>query len=105
MTIGDYIKSKLALWSVEYSDALIALELSRLNLTASETITGETNLDLFFYNVIPDILLRPTQVREGDLSITFDAESLRSYYKAIAAKLGRADLLANNSIKDISNRW
>lgn len=105
MTIGDYIKEKLSLWSVEYSSDMIDLELSKLGLSSLETITGETNLDLFFYNVIPDILLMPKSVSEGGYSISYDAAGMKAYYSMVAKRLGLNDQFGNNQIIDITNRW
>ena len=105
MTIGEYIKEKFSLWSVELSDGLIALELSRLNLTSSVTISGETNLDLFFYNVIPDIISMPSSISEGGFSISYDKNALLKYYSMISKKLGKPDLLSDNTITDITSKW
>lgn len=105
MTIGDYIKEKLSIWSVEYSDALIQLELSKLNLQASETITGEVNLDLFFYNVIPDILFGPGSVSEGGYSISYDKAGMLAYYAHLSQKLEKPNILSQTTIKDASNKW
>lgn len=105
MTIGDYIKEKLSIWSVEYSDGIVELELSKLQLNPSETITGETNLDLFFYNVIPDLLSRPSSVSEGGFSVSYDKKAMISYYQMLAKKLGKNDYFAQNTITDITNQW
>lgn len=108
MTIGEYIKEKLSTWSVSYSDAMIALELSRVNLTASDSVTEEINFDSFFYNVIPDLLSAPSSVSEGGYSVSFSAEdkkAILAYYSMIAKRLGKPNLLSANTITDISNRW
>ncbi|ASK29730.1 hypothetical protein CEY12_06250 [Chryseobacterium sp. T16E-39] len=105
MTIGDYIKEKLSTWSVEFSDDLIALELSRLNLVSSDTITGETNLDKFFYTIIPDLISMPSSISEGGFSIGYDKPSLLKYYSMLARKLGLPDLLSENTITDITSKW
>lgn len=105
MTIGDYIKEKLSTWSVEFSDELIALELSRLNLVASDTITGETNLDKFFYIIIPDLISMPSNISEGGFTIGYDKAALLKYYSMLARKLGLPDLISENTITDITSRW
>lgn len=106
MIIRDYIKAKFSLWSVELSDEQIDLEIVRLGLDPSETITEEINLDLFFYTIIPDILLTPTNVSEGGFSISFDKSALLKYYSMLAKKLRKQDLLSEKStIKDITNQW
>ncbi len=105
MTIREYIKEKTSLWSVELSDGIIAAELARLELLPSEIITGETNLDQFFYNVIPDIILLPKSVSEGGFSISYDKDAINAYYKILATRLGLPNLLAKDTITDITNRW
>lgn len=104
MTIGEYIKEKTSLWSVELSDAYLTLELSKLELDASELISAETNLDKFFYNVIPDIILMPKSVSEGGYSIS-RGEGIELYYNMLCKKLGLPNLLAKDTIADITNRW
>ena len=84
MTVGEYIKEKVSLWSVELSDELIALELERIGLDSSVDITGETKIDLFFYNVIPDILAMPNNISEGGFSISYDKDALLKYYSLVS---------------------
>lgn len=105
MTIGEYIQEKFSLWSVEYSDGMVAAELARVNLNPSETITNEINLDNFFYNVIPDIINMPSSISEGGYSISYDKATLLKYYSMVARKLGKPDLLSENSITDITSKW
>lgn len=105
MNIGDYIKEKLSIWSVSLSDELIQIELAKVNLDSSEAITGESNTDEFFYNVIPYILSTPKSVSEGGYSVSYDKDAMLMYFKMIASKLGKRDFLNSNTITDISNRW
>lgn len=105
MTIGEYIREKFYLWSVELSDAFISLELSRIELNTSDTITSETNTDELFYNVIPEIISSPNSISEGGYSIAYDKEALLKYYSMLAKKLGKTDLLSENTITDITSKW
>lgn len=105
MTIGDYIKEKFSNWSVSYSDAMIEVELARLGLSASDSITSEINTDKFFYNVIPDLLLIPKSVSEGGYSISYDKEAMTIFYKVLAKRLALPNNLSANTITDITNRW
>lgn len=105
MTIGEYIKEKFSLWAVTLSGDLMGVELSRLNLSSSDEITQEINLDRFFYNVIPDILLMPKSVSEGGYSISYDASAMKAYYSMVAKRLGLNDQFGGNQIIDITNRW
>lgn len=108
MTNGEYIKEKLSMWSVSYSDAMIELELARTGVVACDTITGESNFDLFFYNVIPGLLSAPSSISEGGYSVSFSAEdkkAISAYYSLMAKQLGKPNLLSENTITDITNRW
>lgn len=105
MTVGEYIKEQLSAWSVSFSDAFVEIELARLGMSASETITGESNTDLFFYNVIPTILSTPKSVSEGGYSISYDKEAMTIFYKVLSKRLGLPNNLSANTITDITNRW
>lgn len=105
MTIGEYIQDKFSNWSVEYSDGMVAAELARVNLVPSDTITNDINLDTFFYNVIPDIISMPSSISEGGYSISYDKTALLKYYSMLARKLGKPDLLSDNTITDITSKW
>lgn len=105
MTIGNYIKEKLSIWSVELSDDLIALELSKVGLKSSDTITAEINTDNFFYSVIPDIISMPNNVSEGGYSISWDKPSLLKYYSMVSKRLGKPNVLSDNTITDITSKW
>ncbi|MEE3723990.1 DUF6706 family protein [Riemerella anatipestifer] len=107
MTIGEYIKEKLNLWSVSHSDALISAELSKLDLQMESEYNNETasKLDLFFYNLLPEMLLLPNSISEGGYSISFDKKAVEDYYQMLCNKLGKPNLLPKPIIKDISNQW
>ena len=106
MNIGDYIKEKLAIWSVDLSMDRINAELTKINLSSSDEVRADTNLDLFFYNVIPDIMMQPSSISEGGYSVSFDKDVIRSYYNFLCGKLGKPNMLEqNNNIKDITSRW
>ena len=104
MTIGNYIKAKFNLWSVELSDDFISLELSRVNLRFEEDMTATSNVDEFYYNVIPDLLLMPSSVSEGGFSISYDKEAMKNFYSMIATKLGKPNVLSG-TIKNITHKW
>lgn len=105
MTIGDYIKEKLSLWSVELSDELISLELARVELSSSDTVTNEINFDNFFYNVIPDIILIPSNISEGGFSIGRNKDAIESFYDLVCQRTGKPNMLTKETIKDITAKW
>lgn len=107
MTIGKYIVGKFSLMAVDYPEDLIAFELSKIGLEAEAPLSSEVNLDLFFYNVLPDVLLRPNSISEGGYSVSFDRNALEKYYNSLCVKLNKANVLTNqnNQIKDITSQW
>ena len=105
MTVGNYIKAKFNLWSVDLSDDFIALELARVNIDSASEMDSATNVDEFFYNVIPDLILIPSNVSEGGFSLSYDKNSMNAYYKMLCTKLGKPNLLSQNTIKDITSKW
>lgn len=105
MTIGDYIKEKFSIWSVELSDGLIEAELKKAGIDPSDVVTSEINTDIFFYNIIPDLLLMPTSVSEGGFSLSYDKTALTNFYSLIAKRLGKENLLNPNKITDITAKW
>ena len=105
MTIGNYIKAKLNTWAVNLSEEMIAFEIQKIGYNASEEMTGEIKTDELFYNVIPELILTPNSISEGGFSVSYDKDALVTYYKIIAKRLGKSDLLANDKIRDASNRW
>ncbi|NML70034.1 hypothetical protein HHL23_09495 [Chryseobacterium sp. RP-3-3] len=105
MTIGGYIQEKFSNWSVEYSDGMVAAELARVNLDPSDTITNDISLDTFFYNIFPDIISMPSSISEGGYSISYDKAALLKYYSMLARRLGKPDLLSDNTITDITSKW
>lgn len=106
MTIGDYIEQKMTVWGVDYMDTLTEIELQRIGLTADETMTADVNLDRFFYNIIPDILLMPKSVSEGGKSISYDKEAIESFYNVLAIRLELPNVLDRRPrIGNASNIW
>ena len=107
MTIRDYVREKLNLWNVDLSDTMLEIELAKLNLSGNEAVKADTSTDLFFYNIIPDVLLRPTSISEGGYSVSFDRKAVEEYYLFLCKKLNKNNLLINknNQVKDITNRW
>ena len=105
MTVGNYIKAKFNLWSVELSDDFIALELARVNIDSASEMDSATNVDEFFYNVIPDLILMPSNVSEGGFSLSYDKNAMSNYYSMLCKKLGKENMMATNTIKDITSKW
>ena len=106
MTIGEYIKEKLEQFGIEYSNNMLAAEMSKVELTdIGFSKEHAKKVDLLFYNIIPDILLMPANISEGGYSISYNKEAVISYYNLLCRKLNRPNLLKRNTITDITQKW
>ena len=91
MTAQAYIDEKLKLWNVEYPTTLLIAEMQRVGLGLSDEFNeeNERKTKLFFYNLIPELLLRPVSFSEGGL---------------LCNQLGRVNLLEEKAtVRDITN--
>lgn len=105
MTIGEYIYKKIDQLNLGYPKDLADEMMVMLNIDEGGAI-DQRSVDLFFYNVIPDVLMRPMSVSEGQYSISYDKDAIIAYYRMLANRLGLDDMLAfENTIKDITARW
>lgn len=104
MQLAEYVKNQLEALQVQYPESLIDAEINALGL-GYENYT-QKGADAFFYSLIPMIMLRPASISEGGFSISYDRNSLLDYYKLVARRLGKEDLLTQNpTITDISDRF
>lgn len=109
MRIKDFVVEKISAWGLDYSEKLLLAEMQRLGLSQDSDYTDDSaeDVDMLFYNIIPDLLMMPSSVSEGGYSVSYNKNAIANYYKALCRKLGKADQLAeqNNSIKDITKQW
>lgn len=107
MTIREYIVEKLSTWNVSNSTILIDIELEKMNVNPLENYNSinASQVDLFFYNMLPEMLLMPNSVSEGGYSISYDKKAMESYYNLLSKRLDLPNLLPQPTITDISNQW
>lgn len=110
MTIREYIDAKMKQWNIGVSNETLLIAFSVLNIEETEELTAESEVKSAYkilYRVIPDILISlPKSISEGGYSITYDKESIVSFYTMVANRLGLPDNLPNaNTVKDITNKW
>ena len=81
MTAQAYIDEKLKLWNVEYPTTLLIAEMQRVGLGISDEFNeeNERKTKLFFYNLIPELLLRPVSFSEGGLSFLMTNQLLQPF--------------------------
>lgn len=106
MTIKEFILEKLKSWGVDYSEALISEQLKD-EKDKEYSSKQEGIVDNVFYNIIPDLLLLPSNISEGGYSVSYNRQNLMMMYKMIAKRLGKPVLINDSSIgiRDISNKW
>lgn len=105
MTVGEYVKLKLSQWSFDYSEELLSAEMQKLGIDSSSEFNENTNTDIVFYNILPDILFVPKSVSEGGYSITYNTEGMTAYYELVCKRLGLPNMLEKNTITDITHKW
>lgn len=108
MTIGEYISEKFRLWGLAgVSTEMISAEATRVGLRAEEEYNASVSdkISLFFYHILPEMLLAPSSLSEGGTSVSFDRKALEQYYSLLSQKLGLPNLLPSAKITDISNQW
>lgn len=108
MTAQAYIDEKLKLWNVEYPKALLVAEMQRVGLGISDEFNeeNERKTKLFFYNIIPELLLRPVSFSEGGLSFSYDKSAITAFYNLLCKQLGRDNLLeVKATVRDITHLY
>lgn len=106
MTVRDYIIKNFEMLGInDVPYEIISVELEKTGLSDSDELTPNTNLDLFYYNIIPNLLLMPKSVSEGGFSVSYDGQALKDFYHMVAGRLGKPNQLATNKITDITAVW
>ena len=106
MTAQAYIDEKLKLWNVEYPTTLLVAEMQRVGLGLSDEFNevNERKTKMFFYNLIPELLLRPVSFSEGGLSFSYDKSAITAFYNLLCKQLGRDNLLeVKATVRDITH--
>jgi len=96
MIICEYISQVFMDFGVRLSDAAVTGIVLRNNLTANDFVGAENinSVDVAIVKSIPMLLLTPSSVGEGGLSISkAQNESITSYYKMRCKELGIKDTL------------
>ena len=108
MTAQAYIDEKLKMWNVEYPMTLLIAEMQRVGLGLSDEFNeeNERKTKLFFYNIIPELLLRPVSFSEGGLSFSYDKSAITAFYNLLCKQLGRDNLLeVKATVRDITHLY
>lgn len=100
MVITDYIKSKFRTFGIEMSEADL-LDVWT-NDDADITADNKTEVEIAIAGFIPQLMIRPTSVSEGDYRVSFDVQAVKDYYAFLCKKYDLIDLLNSKNQSDIS---
>lgn len=109
MTVTDYIESKFRTFGISMSEADL-LDVWTGN-NAELSAENKSDVEIAMAGFIPQLLLRPTSVSEGGVSLSFNVQAIKDYYAFLCKKYGLEDLLNSkpiseiSTITDISDRW
>lgn len=97
MIVNDYIAQKFQTFGIQLSEA----DLVEICLNANVSGEGEMNQDchtrvtVAIAKFIPSLLLRPTSIGEGGVSISWNIDGIKSYYSLLCKQYGLRDELSN----------
>lgn len=97
MTVADYIRQKFQTFGIQLSEA----DLLEISLNSNIRGEGEMNQDCYvrasvaIAKFIPSLLLRPTSMGEGGVSVSWNIEGIKSYYSLLCKQYGLEDKLSN----------
>ncbi len=110
MTISDYIKKKFQSFGIGMSEADLMdvwIDGGDNDLTSS----NKKDVEIAMASFIPQLLMRPTSIKEGGVELEWDVDAIQIYYSFLCKKYGLEDLLNSevssdvSVISDASDRW
>lgn len=104
MTIQDYLKNKISMLHLPITNESLMSFSESKGITTNQEITDFKAVDVLFLEIILMVLAMPN-VSEGDMSISYDKEGLRQFYKAECRRLGVEDVLSKATtpkVRDMS---
>ncbi|WP_300701314.1 DUF6706 family protein [Bacteroides sp.] len=99
MTVKDYITQKFQTFGIQLSEADL------LDVCLSSKISGEDEMNQDYHTrvtvaiakFIPSLLLRPSSIGEGGVSVSWNLEGIKVYYSFLCKKHGLKDELTNKN--------
>lgn len=92
MLVSDYISQKMASLGLTSSEA----DILDMGLLGSDELTAENlqSAQIAFVKFIPSILIRPTSISEGGVSISrAQRQDIEAFYKSECSRLGIENVL------------
>lgn len=99
MTIKEYIKQKFQTFGIQLSEAdILDISLSNgLNVDDEVASQNHSPITVVIVEYIPNLLLRASSFTENKLSMSWDTNSLKSFYSLKCKEYGMDDLLNEGS--------
>lgn len=96
MIVNDYIQQKFQTFGIQLSEADL------LEISLNSNIRGEDEMNQDCYvrvsvaiaKFIPSLLLRPTSMGEGGVSVSWNIEGIKQYYSFLCKQHGLKDELS-----------
>lgn len=97
MTVNDYISQKFQTFGIQLSEADL------LDVCLNSKVSGEdemnknchTRVSVAIAKFIPSLLLRPTSIGEGGVSVSWNLDGVKSFYSLLCKRYGLKDELSN----------
>jgi hypothetical protein len=108
MTIGDYIQAKLKRFNFSMSAEELEAFLVDQEMTASSQYTKELSnkTKIVMVAIIPELLLAP-EIKQGDFSIKYNVDGIKTYYSMLCGQTGLPDIFnpVDDTVQDRSDIW
>ena len=96
MTVNEYISQRFQTFGINLSEADL------IDMCLNAKVDGEDEMDennngfisVAMAKFIPSLLLRPTSVNEGGVSVSWDTKGIRDYYSLLCKQYGLTDELS-----------
>ena len=108
-TVREYIDAKLSRFGLELSGMEMTVLLESVEADDDTIIRPDSLIQAktAIANIIPELLLMPTKVTEGGMSIERNTAAITAYYTALCGELGLTNALvtAAPTVVDRSYLW
>ena len=106
MIINDYIQQKFQTFGIQLSEADLLDMCLSANLSGEDDITPDnhTRVHVSIALFIPSLLLRPTAMGEGSISISWNVQGVKEYYSFLCSEYNLPNKLGSKiRILDIAD--
>lgn len=102
MTIKEYFNNRNKRLGINMENSQVDTYILSFGLDGNEQVSDSNKLDIAYMDLVKDLLLLPN-ISEDDYSISYNRDSLLSWYRLEAKRLGIDDSLSSdNQVQDMS---